>query len=160
MIIVFPFTKVLPALINNCITGNIQKSCLILIRIFFLHVIYVDFLLCQSWNRYSPLPQPAQTGFGTESPSPLSSSSLTEPKTVIDVDPYNNLPQDSKRVVDTVASMGFSKASAARAVEKLGADQKEVLYMAFVNPILNVTLYLGNRTVLHFVTWNAHAIMW
>lgn len=41
-------------------------------------------------------------------------------------DPYSNLPPDSRRVVDSVASMGFPKAQAARAVEKLGADQKEV----------------------------------
>lgn len=41
-------------------------------------------------------------------------------------DPYSNLPADSRRVVDSLASMGFPKAQAARAVEKLGADQKEV----------------------------------
>lgn len=80
-----------------------------------------------SWNRYSPLPQPAQSGFRTGSPSSLSSGSLTEPKTVVPPDPYSNLPPDSRRVVDSVASMGFPKTQAARAVEKLGADQKEVI---------------------------------
>lgn len=87
--------------------------------------IYISSL--QSWNRYSPLPQPAQSGFTTRSPSSLSSGSLTEPKTVVPPDPYSNLPPDSRRVVDSVASMGFPKAQAARAVEKLGADQKEVI---------------------------------
>lgn len=80
----------------------------------------------QSWNRYSPLPQPAHSGFRTGSPSSSSSGSLTELKTVVPPDPYSNLPPDSRRVVDSVASMGFPKAQAARAVEKLGADQKEV----------------------------------
>lgn len=89
-----------------------------------------------SWNRYSPLPQPAQSGFTTGSPSSLSSGSLTEPKTVVPPDPYSNLPPDSKRVVDSVASMGFPKAQAARAVEKLGADQKEVIdYLCVVGKL-------------------------
>eukprot|EP00105_Crassostrea_gigas_P011378 XP_011427005.1 PREDICTED: probable histone-lysine N-methyltransferase set-2 isoform X2 [Crassostrea gigas] len=90
----------------------------------------------QSWNRYSPLPQPAQSGFTTGSPSSLSSGSLTEPKTVVPPDPYSNLPADSRRVVDSVASMGFPKAQAARAVEKLGADQKEVIdYLCVVGKL-------------------------
>ncbi|XP_061172588.1 ubiquitin-associated protein 1-like isoform X2 [Saccostrea echinata] len=81
----------------------------------------------QSWNRYSPLPQPAQPGFRTGSPSSLTSGSTTDLKMVVNVDPYNNLPPDSKRIVDSVVGMGFSKAGAARAVEKLGADEKEVI---------------------------------
>lgn len=47
-------------------------------------------------------------------------------------DPYSNLPPDSRRVVDSVASMGFPKAQASRAVEKLGADQKEVILKKIV----------------------------
>lgn len=47
-------------------------------------------------------------------------------------DPYSNLPPDSRQVVDSVASMGFPKAQAARAVEKLGADQKEVILKKIV----------------------------
>lgn len=47
-------------------------------------------------------------------------------------DPYSNLPADSRRVVDSLASMGFPKAQAARAVEKLGADQKEVILKKIV----------------------------
>ncbi|XP_062599160.1 ubiquitin-associated protein 1-like [Saccostrea cucullata] len=72
-----------------------------------------------SWNRYSTLPQPAQPG--------LQTGSTTDLKMVVNVDPYNNLPQDSRRIVDNVVGMGFSKACAARAVEKLGADEKEVI---------------------------------
>jgi hypothetical protein len=80
--------------------------------------------LFQSWNRYSPLPQP---GFGPESLHSVSSaSSLTDVKTVVDVDPYDRLSLESKRVVDSVVGMGFPKARTARAVERLGADQKEV----------------------------------
>lgn len=62
----------------------------------------------------------------------MSSGSLTEPKTVVPPDPYSNLPPDSRRVVDSVASMGFPKAQASRAVEKLGADQKEVILKKIV----------------------------
>lgn len=62
----------------------------------------------------------------------MSSGSLTEPKTVVPPDPYSNLPADSRRVVDSLASMGFPKAQAARAVEKLGADQKEVILKKIV----------------------------
>ncbi|XP_048734685.2 ubiquitin-associated protein 1-like isoform X2 [Ostrea edulis] len=90
----------------------------------------------QSWNRYSPLPQP---GFGTGSLSSLSSaSSITDVKTVIDVDPYDKLPPESKRVVDSVVGMGFPKPRTARAVETLGADEKEVIdYLCVVGKLID-----------------------
>lgn len=81
-----------------------------------------------SWNKYQPLPDPIPSN--TEAlPSSFSSksSSSSDLASPSEVDPYLRLSPEAQHAVDNLVSMGFSKPRSARAVEKFGKDEKEVI---------------------------------
>ncbi|XP_021360501.1 ubiquitin-associated protein 1-like isoform X2 [Mizuhopecten yessoensis] len=80
----------------------------------------------QSWNKYQPLPVTIPSNLETMPGSSKSSSSsdLASPS---EIDPYLRLSPEAQRAVDNFVSMGFSKPRSARAVEKFGKDDKEVI---------------------------------
>lgn len=43
-------------------------------------------------------------------------------------DPYNELSEEEKKIVDAIADMGFSRAQVSRSVKHLGSDEKTVQY--------------------------------
>ncbi|XP_033749757.1 ubiquitin-associated protein 1-like isoform X3 [Pecten maximus] len=82
----------------------------------------------QSWNKYQPLPvtipsnqETIPSSFSSKSSS---SSDLASPS---EVDPYLRLSPEAQHAVNNLVSMGFSKPRSARAVEKFGKDEKEVI---------------------------------
>ena len=50
-----------------------------------------------------------------------------------EVDPYFSLSSEAQRAVDNVVNMGFSRPRAARAVDKIGRDEKEVSWKQTVS---------------------------
>nr|KAG5703654.1 hypothetical protein BaRGS_002528 [Batillaria attramentaria] len=97
----------------------------------------------QPWNPYKPLPptphshspdmRSASSSSGSPSPdlrrSPgphLPTTSTAMPASP-ELDPYNSLSHEAKAFVNNLTSMGFSRSRAARAVQKFGADEREVL---------------------------------
>ncbi|KAK3097815.1 hypothetical protein FSP39_013436 [Pinctada imbricata] len=89
-----------------------------------------------SWNKYTPLPTP-RSGFSPPITSPSSkSSSSSEMASPGEIDPYLRLPGDAQRLVDSLVSMGFSRPRVARAVERIGTDEKEVIeHLCLVNKL-------------------------
>ncbi|XP_013396166.1 ubiquitin-associated protein 1 isoform X3 [Lingula anatina] len=81
--------------------------------------------ISQAWNRYSPLPSTPQTS----SPPQAGPARATPPPRPAprERNPYSKLSNESQRLVDSVVSMGFPQARVARAVEKLGMDDKQVV---------------------------------
>ncbi|XP_013396282.1 ubiquitin-associated protein 1-like isoform X1 [Lingula anatina] len=90
-------------------------------------VVLVDSVSCSAsaWNRYSPLPSTPQTS----SPPQAGPARATPPPRPAprERNPYSKLSNESQRLVDSVVSMGFPQARVARAVEKLGMDDKQVV---------------------------------
>lgn len=77
----------------------------------------------QLWNQCQPLPGIGQP---INAPKPETDSSPDDFCSPSDLDPYTQMSLSSKAIVDHLVAMGFSKPRAARAVEKLGEDEKEV----------------------------------
>ena len=115
------------------------------------HVWIKVYTLCvlQPWNPYKPLPptpvsELRSSSSSTESlptdpqqspsphvPSPSSATFTTSsvaaaPALHPEVDPYHSLSSDAKTFVNNLTAMGFSRSRASRAVEKFGADEREV----------------------------------
>ncbi|XP_052795704.1 ubiquitin-associated protein 1-like isoform X1 [Mya arenaria] len=87
----------------------------------------------QAWNRFSPLP-PA--GSGSEGGVPLHVGLPGLEKTQTQ-DKYSRLDTEARASVDNLTTMGFSKDRVIRAVDKLGADEKEVVeYLCFVDQLV------------------------
>lgn len=93
----------------------------------------------QLWNPYKPLPPPPRSyspdprSGSSSSPSPNQRvSPIPQPSATLitpppEADPYSSLSAEAQGFVNTLTSMGFSRSRAARAVQKFGADEKEVL---------------------------------
>ncbi|KAK3601183.1 hypothetical protein CHS0354_004384 [Potamilus streckersoni] len=79
----------------------------------------------QSWNRYSPLPPPPPKN-NTTLKMPCNSSD-SDKVNMAELSPYNSLSKEAKAVADKMVSMGFSHPRVARAVEKCGHDEKQVV---------------------------------
>ncbi|KAL3865637.1 hypothetical protein ACJMK2_043008 [Sinanodonta woodiana] len=79
----------------------------------------------QSWNRYSPLPPPPPKNNPTGK-MPCNSSD-SDKVNMAELSPYNSLSKEAKAVADKMVSMGFSYPRVARAVEKCGHDEKQVV---------------------------------
>jgi hypothetical protein len=95
-------------------------------------------LKVQAWNPYKPLPptpvcDQRSSSSSTESlpndhtPAPSQPSQPPAPVAVqSEPDPYNSLSSEAKNFVNSLTAMGFTRSRASRAVEKFGADEKEV----------------------------------
>ncbi|KAK7116196.1 ubiquitin-associated protein 1-like isoform X2 [Littorina saxatilis] len=81
----------------------------------------------QPWNPYKPLPPTPVSELRSSSSSTESLPTDQHHSNNTEVDPYNSLSSEAKNFVNNLTSMGFSRSRASRAVEKFGADQKEVL---------------------------------
>lgn len=104
---------------------------------------FLDFF--QLWNPYKPLPPPPRSyspdprSGSSSSPSPNQRvSPIPQPSATLitpppEADPYSSLSAEAQGFVNTLTSMGFSRSRAARAVQKFGADEKEVSVRLFVN---------------------------
>lgn len=100
----------------------------------------------EPWNPYKPLPPTPVSGQRSSSSSseslpndhqcsysppasrpPPARASQGMLSTQSELDPYNSLSSEAKVFVNNLTAMGFSRSRAARAVQKFGADEKEVL---------------------------------
>lgn len=85
----------------------------------------------QSWNRYSPLPDPA--GQGIEQPTSVSMPAVPS-RPAKPPSPY--LSSEARASVDNLITMGFPKEAVIRAVSKIGNDEKEVVeYLCLVDQL-------------------------
>ncbi|XP_059163302.1 uncharacterized protein LOC131946501 isoform X2 [Physella acuta] len=80
-------------------------------------------VVLQPLNKHRPLPPPP-------SPKPKLSYNTSQPQAVKEIglgDPYHSLSREAQIFTDNLTSMGFLRARVARAVEKFGQDEREVL---------------------------------
>ncbi|XP_053405056.1 ubiquitin-associated protein 1-like [Mercenaria mercenaria] len=99
----------------------------------------------QPWNRYSPLPPTPRSA--SEQPSTVSLPARTSP------DLYRELSTEAQGCVDKLAMMGFQKDRLARAVEKIGHDEKEVVeYLCLVDQLIEkgYNTHLAENALLMF----------
>ena len=96
--------------------------------------------MLQSWNRYSPLPPPpVRNQSSVTSPEPVSAQHISshdgeQAKSDDDVTDIQ-LSEEAKTAVGNLVSMGFSKTRVARAVQRLGSDEKEACsFFSFGSP--------------------------
>ncbi|XP_005106098.1 ubiquitin-associated protein 1 isoform X2 [Aplysia californica] len=78
----------------------------------------------QPLNKMRPLPPPPSP---SPKPEVYKESQLPTSPPVGLTDPYHSLSREAQAFTDSLTSMGFLKARVARAVQKFGQDQKEVL---------------------------------
>lgn len=110
----------------------------------------------QSWARYSPLP-PTPSPRPTED-RPRSTNlpcyvAIPESTSTVGQDLYNRLTKEAQGCVDKLTSMGFPRDRVARAVQKLGQDEKEVVeYLCLVDQLIEkgYNTYLAENALLLF----------
>lgn len=83
----------------------------------------------QSWSRQPPVPPVRSRHNGQVSQSSVETSCSDDSPTDSNQvnDPFPNMSQEAQNFVQQYLSMGFPRARVARAVEKLGLDEKEVI---------------------------------
>lgn len=103
----------------------------------------------QPWNRYSPLPPTPRSV--SEQPSTVSLPSVVSVGNQQDL--YSQLSTEAQGCVDRLVTMGFQKERVARAVEKIGRDEKEVVeYLCLVDQLIEkgYSTYLAENALLLF----------
>ena len=117
------------------------------------------FFSLQNWNHYSILPStPRSTSNTPPSPKTLANAKPKLPN------PYDSLSHEAQRFVENITDMGFPRARVARAVQKLGNDDKQVrpcfVILNFFTPFCWRELWFnvhwfGGKHFLFFVQWSS-----
>ncbi|XP_064620272.1 ubiquitin-associated protein 1-like isoform X2 [Lineus longissimus] len=81
----------------------------------------------QTWNRYSPLPPSTNMRNSVSDTSRGSTPTSSESPTASLPDPFARLSREEQQFTMSITDMGFPRAQVARAVQKLGADGKQVV---------------------------------
>ncbi|GAB1606157.1 Hypothetical predicted protein [Argonauta hians] len=83
----------------------------------------------QSWSRHSPLPPIRARSNGQISQGSVDTSCSDESPTdyTLATDPFSSLSQEAQTFAQQYLSMGFPRARVARAVQKLGLQEKDVI---------------------------------
>lgn len=92
------------------------------------------FVIFQSWSRHSPLPPIRARSNGQVSQGSVDTSCSDDSPTDYTqaTDPFSALSQEAQTFAQQYLSMGFPRARVARAVQKLGLQEKDVSISVYV----------------------------